>query len=91
MTAPAARRARPKAPHLRRLDNLAAFWRQRYAEAGDDHGMLAGFAFDRAKAAARRAVRDGHPLAMYELAQLLHEWSERAENAEAERAKRDAP
>lgn len=71
-------------PETRRLHNQAAFWQQRYNACGDDYSELARVTFDRARAAARRAERAGlAPAALHELANLLHEWAERAERAEA--------
>lgn len=82
-----ASKARRMSPQMRRLHNLARFWQQRYEACGDDHGELARVSFDRARAAATRAQRDGtRPLAMYELAEALTAWAEQAERAEAKRS-----
>lgn len=92
MTSETARKAgKPvEPPHVRRLRNLAAFWQQRYAAVNGDHGELARVSYERARAAATRAVRAGNSLAMYELAEALTKWAEAAEQAEARRQARDA-
>ncbi|MGP4030216.1 hypothetical protein [Actinomadura sp. 3N407] len=78
-SATASRRA-SMTPEQRRRENLRAFWQQRYQACADDPGELARVSFDRARAAATRAQRAGvAPMAMYELAELLHKWAEQVE------------
>ncbi|MFF5265334.1 hypothetical protein ACFY4C_41170 [Actinomadura viridis] len=77
-----AKTTRKMSPERRRLHNLARFWQQRYDACGGDHGELARVSFDRARAAATRAQREGRrPQAMYELAEVLNAWAEQAEQA----------
>jgi hypothetical protein len=75
-------------PELQRRKNMAAFWQQRYDKAGNDHSELASISFDRARAAALRVMDNGQPMVMYELAQMLSEWAEQIERAEAKRQTR---
>lgn len=74
----------------RRLSNKRRLWRQRYEECGTDMAALVRVTYDRARAAAKAAIRDGNPDAMRELAAWLHEWSDRMETRQAERESRDA-
>ncbi|MEU8347703.1 hypothetical protein AB0C74_38900 [Spirillospora sp. NPDC048832] len=79
-------------PRLRRMRNLQAFWQARYQAVQGDDAELARVTFDRARAAARRVQRSGlRPVAMHELAQLLNEWAERLEAAEAKHDAGNAP
>ncbi|MFI0453714.1 hypothetical protein [Actinomadura sp. 6N118] len=76
--------ARAKDSAKRRRANLAATWQRRYEQAQGDHGALAAVAFDRARAAAASAERAGiSAQALYELAQMCHQFAERLEEAEA--------
>lgn len=68
----------------RRMQNKARFWNERYQAVKSD-AALAQVAFDRARAAARLAQRDGDQRAMYDLAMLLSTWAEQRERAEIER------
>lgn len=73
------------APDARkRLENLAKFWNDRINAVRSD-AALAQVCFDRARAAARQAQRDGNPRAMHELAELLATWAQRQEEAHARR------
>lgn len=71
----------------RRLDNQARMWRARY-EACKNYTDAVRVAFDRARAAARAAERDGNREAWKDLAQLLTNWAEAMEQAAARRAGR---
>lgn len=78
------RRKTPKAPlspEERRVRNLAKHWQQRFAECTTD-GDLARAAFDRARAAARRAQTTGEKDAMHALATALVTWAVQREEAE---------
>jgi hypothetical protein len=75
----------PVNPRMRRLKNVAQFWQTRLDACGDDWAMAAAVAFDRARAVASRAERDGDPKALYNLAQMLTEWALRGEEAEDKR------
>lgn len=68
----------------RRLQNLARFWNNRIQAVRSD-AALAQVCFDRARAAARQAQRDGHSQAMHDLAELLATWASRQEDAHARR------
>ncbi|MFI0487530.1 hypothetical protein [Actinomadura sp. 9N215] len=73
-------------PEQRRVENLRAFWEQRYSACADDPGELVRVSFDRARAAATRAQRAGvAPQAMYDLAEMLHKWAEQVEQRQASR------
>lgn len=74
---------------LKRLRNLAAFWNPRMQAAGDD-AELARVCFDRAKAAAKRAQKNGDSQAMHKLAQELARWAADLERADATRQARNA-
>lgn len=68
----------------RRLDNQAKLWRARYA-ACTTYEQVVRVAYDRSRAAARAAERGGNADAMKDLAQLLTNWSEHMEQAQAQR------
>ncbi|MFC8223929.1 hypothetical protein ACFUTY_37895 [Streptomyces sp. NPDC057362] len=74
---------------LKRLRNLAAFWNPRMQAATDD-ADLARICFDRAKAAAKRAQKNGQPDAMHKLAEELARWAADMERADATRQGRHA-
>ncbi|WP_229891834.1 hypothetical protein [Streptomyces lavendofoliae] len=74
---------------LRRLRNLAEFWNPRMQAAKDD-ADLARICFERAKAAAKRAQRNGQPGAMHELAKQLAQWAAEMERQDANRQRRNA-
>jgi hypothetical protein len=74
---------------LKRLRNLANFWNPRM-EAATDDAELVKVVFDRAKAAAKRAQKNGDPQAMHKLAQELANWSAAMERADATRQGRHA-
>jgi hypothetical protein len=71
----------------RRLDNQAKLWRDRYA-ACTTYEQVVRVAYDRARAAARAAERGGNAEATKDLAQLLTNWAEHVEQAQATRAGR---
>lgn len=73
----------------RRLQNLRAFWDPKMQAAADD-AELVKVLFDRAKAAAKRAQRNGNPAAMHELAQELANWCAAMETRDATRQTRNA-
>jgi hypothetical protein len=68
----------------KRLANLAKFWNDRINAVRSD-AALAQVCFDRARAAARQAQRDGNQRAMHELGELLATWAQRQEDAHARR------
>ncbi|MFZ3475485.1 hypothetical protein ACODT4_41435 [Streptomyces sp. 2.9] len=70
-----------------RLKNIAKHWDPRMAEAKTD-ADLAKVLFDRCKAAAKRAQRNGEPGAMHELATALAEWAGATELREARKQSR---
>ncbi|MFH9426410.1 hypothetical protein [Streptomyces sp. NPDC017529] len=74
---------------LKRLRNLGAFWNPRMQAATDD-ADLARICFDRAKAAAKRAQKNGDAAAMHKLAQELAQWAADMERADAVRQGRHA-
>jgi hypothetical protein len=74
---------------LKRLRNLAEFWNPRMKAATSD-ADLARICFDRAKAAAKRAQKNGDAGAMHELAQELANWAAGKERANATRESRHA-
>jgi hypothetical protein len=74
---------------LKRLRNLANFWNPRMQAATDD-ADLARICFERAKAAAKRAQKNGDAAAMHELAKELAEWAARKERADATKQSRNA-
>ncbi|MFH8582539.1 hypothetical protein [Streptomyces zaomyceticus] len=74
---------------LKRLRNLAEFWNPRMKAATDD-ADLARICFDRAKAAAKRAQKNGQPNAMHELAGQLASWAAEMERRDATRQDRNA-
>ncbi|MGA5220909.1 hypothetical protein ACPCAE_33235 [Streptomyces cinereoruber] len=71
-----------------RLRNLAEFWGPRMAAAATDADLVK-VVFDRAKAAAKRAQRNGDPTAMHELAKALDAWASAMEEREAKRQSRN--
>ncbi len=73
----------------RRLHNLAEFWRPKMAAATTDADLVK-VVFDRAKAAAKRAQRNGDATAMHELAKALDAWAAAMEEREARRQSRNA-
>ncbi|MFG3223071.1 hypothetical protein [Streptomyces sp. NPDC048185] len=73
----------------RRLQNLKAFWDPKMQAATSD-AELVKVVFDRAKAAAKRAQRNGNPAAMHELAQSLAAWCAEMEKRDALRQGRNA-
>ncbi|NUK94013.1 hypothetical protein HRW16_19680 [Streptomyces lunaelactis] len=74
---------------LKRLRNLANFWNPRM-EAATSDADLVKVVFDRAKAAAKRAQKNGDPQAMHKLAQELANWAASMERADATRQDRNA-
>lgn len=74
---------------LKRLRNLANFWNPRMEGATSD-AELVKVVFDRAKAAAKRAQKNGQPDAMHKLAQELAQWAADMERVDATRQARDA-
>ncbi|WP_328565279.1 hypothetical protein [Streptomyces coelicoflavus] len=74
---------------LKRLRNLADFWNPRM-EAVTSDAELVKVVFDRAKAAAKRAQKNGDPGAMHKLAQELANWAAAMERADAARQDRHA-
>ncbi|MEV0826383.1 hypothetical protein [Nonomuraea rubra] len=85
MSAPTASPAAKMSPEARRrLENLAKFWNDRIKAVRSD-AALAQVCFDRARAAARQAQRDGNARAMHELAEMLATWASRQEDAHARR------
>lgn len=67
----------------KRRRNRQAHWSSRYKQAGDDPAAVAKVSFDRAKSMCLRAVRNGHPDALNDLAQELANLAERWEQIEA--------
>ncbi|MFB8044164.1 hypothetical protein ACFC8F_23120 [Streptomyces hydrogenans] len=69
---------------LKRLRNLSEFWGPKMQAATSD-ADLARICFDRAKAAAKRAQRNGQAGAMHALAGQLAQWASDMERADATR------
>lgn len=76
------------APEARkRLDNQAAMWNARM-QACATYEQALRVAYDRARAAARAAVRGGDTEATKDLVTLLSKWADHMEQAQAQRAGR---
>lgn len=79
------RRKPPVNPVKRRRQNHKDFWEARYKAVGNDYAEMSRVAYERARSAAKRAVAAGEERALYELAELLTQWSLEAERANERR------
>ena len=73
-----------KSDALKRLRNISGFWTDKMAAASSDDDLLR-ICYDRARAAARRAQKDGDPRAVHNLAETLAHWAHDRERAEITR------
>lgn len=75
---------RTKGDALKRLRNISGFWTEKMAAAVSDDDLVR-ICYDRARAAARRAQKDGDPKAVHNLAETLAHWAHDRERAEIAR------
>jgi hypothetical protein len=75
---------RSKADALKRLRNISTFWTDKMAAATSDEDLVR-ICYDRARAAARRAQKDGDQAAVHNLAEMLAHWAHDREWSEIAR------